>query len=320
MLLTSTTASDQPSLLVKTDGQQIIATKADVTLEEQKEQLTAIATDALHTKTDDLPLPHTDPTQFSELAVSPPANETLHAQGILGDAIETAILQAGSPTATEPVNASAGSPIADTNASTAHASTPVLPTLSSTTNRTSAETKKEDVGDATSALPIANINGPATSSSTPTLPQAPANTSVVSVEGVKQDETTKKSKLDLVSTHLEELTTADEKKDQTMDFDREPAEVVMELGVIDEEPENGEDVMAAVQTPEPVRKHHHRHGRKQEFGKWVSVGFLLLGGAITGVLVGVFIIRMLERFDLAPVVDLVPVVDMAPVIESVKRL
>lgn len=320
MLLASTITSDQPPLLVKVDGQQIIATKADVTPEQQKEQLTAAATDALHMKADDLPPPHSDPAQFSELAVSPPANETLHAQGILGDAIETAILHAGpSAAATEPVNASAGTPILDLNASTAPTSTPVLPTSTSTANSASSEIKKEDVANPSSALPIADLEGPPTSLDTPKLPEAPVTTPVASAERVKQDDTTKK--IDIVGTHLEEKPTADGMKDQTIDFDREPAEVVMELGIIDEEPENGEDVMNAIQTPEPVRKHHHHHhSRKQQLGKWVSVGFLLLGGAITGVLVGVFILHMLEGFNLAPVVGSVESFDLAPVVESVERL
>jgi len=93
---TSSTAGQAYPLLVKTGPEPAIAaTKNDDNMHTTAAHLTATATDLLQSKAAELPSPHHDMTQFSELAVSPPANDSLHQHGILGEVIQSAMATAG---------------------------------------------------------------------------------------------------------------------------------------------------------------------------------------------------------------------------------
>ena len=95
---TSSSAGQPSSLLVKTGPEPAIAaTKNDDNAHITAAHLTATATDLLQTKAAELPSPHDDMSQFSELAVSPPANDSLHQHGILGEVIQDAMATAGNP-------------------------------------------------------------------------------------------------------------------------------------------------------------------------------------------------------------------------------
>lgn len=95
-------AGHQSSLLVKAGGQPaVLAIKDDTANDSKVAQMVTTATDLLQSKTDDLASPQSDMSMFSELAVSPPANESLHHQGILGDVIETA-MTAAAPAVSKP--------------------------------------------------------------------------------------------------------------------------------------------------------------------------------------------------------------------------
>jgi len=95
---TSSNAGKASSLLVNTGPEPAIAAnKNDDDAHTIAAHLTATATDLLQSKAAELPSPHDDMTQFSELAVSPPANDSLHQHGILGDVIQSAMATAGTP-------------------------------------------------------------------------------------------------------------------------------------------------------------------------------------------------------------------------------
>lgn len=99
---TSLNAGQASALLVKTGPEPAIAaTKNNDDAHTNAAHLTATATDLLQSKAAEVPSPHDDVSQFSELAVSPPANDSLHQHGILGEVIQSAMATARNPDRSE---------------------------------------------------------------------------------------------------------------------------------------------------------------------------------------------------------------------------
>lgn len=119
----------QSGLLIKADKQEG-AVSSDLLPAPNVAHLTATATDLLQSKAEDLPVPHADEAQFSELAVSPPANDTFHRQGILEAVIQSTIATAGGPDLS---NSGIASPLIDlaSPASTSPPSYPPIPPMNS---------------------------------------------------------------------------------------------------------------------------------------------------------------------------------------------
>lgn len=361
MLPASIATTNEMGMLTQLGAQPIIGTTSDTKIEDRTAQLTAVATDVLQTKAEELPLPHNDPAQFSELAVSPPANETLHTQGILGNAIETAMLSTGSSggsaSPAQPADASAGRPIADTNAPAAGGSTSMqAPALNTRTTADLKDKEKDDpvksssslATDSTASSTVVNnaippeasdssnvssragnnvddsakqigtlnpipepISGDTKASTVPDinlgLPLALKASTPVSAQEIEESEIDVQIELELelerVSARLSVPNNAYSATDDVFETHGEPAQIAVELGTIEEVPEVADGMADAVQTTHSGKKRHHRHSRLREIGQWVSVGGLLLGGAITGVLVGLFILHMLDGQDVAPVLE-----------------
>lgn len=202
--------------------------------------MTIAATNALQLTASDLTPSNADPAQFSELAVSPPASDSLHSQGILGSAIETAIRAANPPSVTYSGNAS-----------------------------------------------------------TTSQPPVPNHAITPPIDSPRHEDTAQ---------HSHEPTASDgsDEANQELFFRplREPAEVAAQLGIIPEVIEVTEETPQTHELPtvaelkDEKHQHHRQHHRGQRskwgLGRCISIGALLIGGAIAGVLVGVVLLQLLE--------------------------